>query len=59
LPVVKFKADEEGLVIGEIEEFAPGKTGRITLNLKRGRYLLICNVVGHYMLGMTREFRVT
>lgn len=50
---------KQGLVIekrirslGEIAELAPGKTGKLTLNLKSGTYLLFCNQPGHYKDGM-------
>jgi uncharacterized cupredoxin-like copper-binding protein len=59
LPVARYKADEHGLNLGEIEGIAPGKSGRITLTLKRGRYLLICNVAGHYQLGMKTAIEAT
>ncbi|MGZ5683971.1 MAG: plastocyanin/azurin family copper-binding protein [Usitatibacter sp.] len=38
--------------LGEIADLAPGKTGKLTLNLKSGTYLLICNQPGHYKDGM-------
>jgi uncharacterized cupredoxin-like copper-binding protein len=34
------------------------QTVRLTLNLRVGRYLLICNVPGHYQRGMVTVFRV-
>jgi uncharacterized cupredoxin-like copper-binding protein len=52
LPVSHFKANEAGRDLGEIEDIEPGKTKRLTLTLKAGKYTLICNVAGHYMLGM-------
>jgi uncharacterized cupredoxin-like copper-binding protein len=51
LAVARFRADE-GASLGEVPELKPGKTGRVTLELRPGRYLLICNVSGHYQLGM-------
>jgi uncharacterized cupredoxin-like copper-binding protein len=57
LRVDRYKAAEAGAV-GEIEEFAPGKEGRVTLSLRAGRYLLICNIPGHYQLGMRAELLV-
>jgi uncharacterized cupredoxin-like copper-binding protein len=51
LTVASFRADE-GESLGEVPELKPGKTGRVTLELRPGRYLLICNVAGHYQLGM-------
>lgn len=38
--------------LGEIADLAPGKTGKLTLNLKPGTYLLFCNQPGHYKDGM-------
>jgi uncharacterized cupredoxin-like copper-binding protein len=51
LTVTHFKADESAS-LGEVSELKPGKTGRVTLTLRPGRYLLICNLSGHYQLGM-------
>ena len=44
--------------IGEISDLAPGKTGTLTLNLKRGTYVLFCNQPGHYKDGMTARLTV-
>jgi uncharacterized cupredoxin-like copper-binding protein len=52
LPVRGYKASEHGLDVGEIEGIMPGKSKSMTLTLKPGRYILICNIVGHYQLGM-------
>jgi uncharacterized cupredoxin-like copper-binding protein len=57
LPIKKHKAIEGNAVVGEVEDIAPGKTGRVTLKLKPGRYFLICNLVGHYQLGMRTTLR--
>lgn len=38
--------------LGEIADLAPGKTGKLTLNLKPGTYVLFCNQPGHYKDGM-------
>ena len=37
---------------GEVSELQPGKSGSVTLDLKPGKYLLVCNIAGHYMNGM-------
>jgi uncharacterized cupredoxin-like copper-binding protein len=58
LPVRAYKAQEGNGVIAEIEDIEPGKTGRLTTSLGTGRYLLICNIVGHYQLGMSATLRV-
>lgn len=43
---------------GEVSELDPGKSGSLTVDLKAGKYLLICNVPGHYGAGMWAEFTV-
>jgi uncharacterized cupredoxin-like copper-binding protein len=57
LPMAGQKAKAVGLV-GRTPVFGPGQTRRLTLTLRPGRYLLICNVAGHYMAGMRAAFRV-
>jgi uncharacterized cupredoxin-like copper-binding protein len=37
---------------GEVEGVKPGKAKQLTLKLSPGKYLIICNIPGHYMLGM-------
>lgn len=43
---------------GEVSELEPGASGALTVNLKPGHYLLICNVPGHYVSGMWTTFTV-
>ncbi|WP_246686907.1 sulfocyanin-like copper-binding protein [Mesorhizobium sp. B2-4-19] len=43
---------------GEVSELDPGKSGTLTVELKAGKYLLVCNVPGHYGAGMWAEFTV-
>ena len=50
------KASEKGSV-GEVE-VAGGKTKSLKLKLKPGHYALICNVSGHFMAGMHKDFTV-
>lgn len=57
LLVVGAKAKEMGRV-GKIPPFPPGKTRRLTLTPKPGRYVLLCNVPGHYKAGQFIGFRV-
>ncbi|WP_179402307.1 cupredoxin domain-containing protein [Burkholderia guangdongensis] len=53
LPVRDGQVLERGLrKIGEIEDIAPGQSRHLTLTLAPGRYALICNMPGHYALGM-------
>jgi uncharacterized cupredoxin-like copper-binding protein len=44
--------------LGEIQELKPGARGRLTLNLKAGTYLLLCNQPGHYKAGMATKLVV-
>lgn len=44
--------------LGEISDLPPGKTGKLTLNLKPGTYLLFCNQPGHYQDGMQAKLTV-
>lgn len=45
--------------LGEVEELQSGKSGKLTLNLKPGSYLLACNQPGHLHAGMWSKFTVT
>jgi uncharacterized cupredoxin-like copper-binding protein len=38
--------------LGEIPDLKPGVRGKLTVNLKPGTYLLLCNQPGHYKSGM-------
>lgn len=38
--------------LGEVAELKPGKSGTLKLTLSPGRYILYCNVEGHYKRGM-------
>ena len=51
------KAGEPGLV-GRTMELRAGGSAALTLTLEPGRYVLICNVAGHYGLGMRTSLRV-
>ena len=53
----KFDEDKAGS-LGEVEETDPGKSGKLTLNLKPGKYLLSCNVANHFANGMWTTFTV-
>lgn len=49
------KAVEKGRV-GKVQNIAPGKTKKLTLKLKKGKYVLLCNVPGHYQAGQRIGF---
>ena len=50
-------ATEKGEV-AELEDVQPGKTKRLTVNLKPGHYVLLCNIGKHYGAGMYVNFTV-
>ena len=54
------KADEKQFTsMGEVSELPAGKSGTLSVELKPGKYLLICNVPGHLEAGMKVPFTVT
>jgi len=52
------KASERNSV-GEVAELTPGKSGTTKISLKPGKYILFCNVPGHYAAGQKAAFTVT
>lgn len=44
---------------GSVNEIDPSKSASLTLELKPGKYLLYCNLPGHYMAGMWTLIDVT
>jgi uncharacterized cupredoxin-like copper-binding protein len=51
------KVSEDGKV-GGIDTIPAGKSASVTIDLTPGKYVLICNVPGHYQLGMHTAFTV-
>lgn len=51
------EADETGAV-GEIGDLPAGATKKLTLMLKPGHYVLLCNVAGHFKAGQRADFSV-
>jgi uncharacterized cupredoxin-like copper-binding protein len=45
--------------LGEVSELKAGKSGKLTLKLKPGSYVLYCNQGGHMHQGMWAHFTVT
>jgi uncharacterized cupredoxin-like copper-binding protein len=61
LPVEAGKADVEaegGEEVDEVEDLASGAEQDLTVDLEAGKYLLICNLPGHYEQGMVTAFTV-
>jgi uncharacterized cupredoxin-like copper-binding protein len=48
----------ESRLVAVIEPQAPGHDATIDVDLARGRYVLFCNMAGHYAAGMLRTLRV-
>jgi uncharacterized cupredoxin-like copper-binding protein len=48
----------EDAAMGMIQDMAPGESGKMTLNLKPGMYMLFCNVEGHFAAGQYTILRV-
>jgi uncharacterized cupredoxin-like copper-binding protein len=44
--------EEAAKALGEVEERQPGESGDLTAELQPGKYILFCNVPGHFMAGM-------
>jgi uncharacterized cupredoxin-like copper-binding protein len=57
LPVTADRVSEKAAV-GEVPDVAPGASKQVTLNLKAGKYVLLCNLKGHYKLGQWSAFTV-
>ena len=51
------KAVEKGRV-GKVKNIQPGKSKKLTLKLKKGKYVLLCNIPGHYQAGQRIGFTV-
>jgi uncharacterized cupredoxin-like copper-binding protein len=50
---------DEAAAQGMVNDMAPGQSGQMTVSLKPGRYMLFCNVPGHYAQGQRAMFTVT
>ena len=50
-------------IVGRIDSIAPGASSELSLDLDRGSYVLICNIVAgdksHYISGMYNLFTVS
>lgn len=54
------KVDEDAAIhLGEVAELEPGGSGRLSISIKPGSYILYCNIPGHYMAGMWTVFEAT
>ena len=54
------KVDETGLnIVARVDQVDLGQSATLTAHLAPGHYVLLCNIVGHYQLGMHADFTVT
>ena len=51
------RAKEDGLV-KQVKGIQPNKVATVTADLQAGTYVIICNVAGHYQLGMRVALKV-
>lgn len=62
LPVKNGVVDEQGAgvekVPEEVDNISPGGTKTLDVQLTPGSYVAICNIAGHYQLGMRTAFTV-
>lgn len=54
------RVDEDKMpdILGEVSEIDPGMSAALRLDLKAGKYLLFCNIPGHFAAGMWTVFTV-
>lgn len=52
LPALRRELERAGEAVGAVEAVAPGEAGGRTFHLPPGRYVLYCDIVGHYEGGM-------
>jgi uncharacterized cupredoxin-like copper-binding protein len=59
LPTASGIVDERRVTfVGRTEELVPGSGARLSVTLAAGKYVLICNVIGHYNSGQFAAFTV-
>ncbi len=66
-PIVSFEGeanrineDAKGVTnVGETGDMEPGTTQALTIDLASGHYALVCNLAGHYAMGMHQDFWAT
>jgi uncharacterized cupredoxin-like copper-binding protein len=58
----KDRINEEGggqTNVGETGDMKPGETKILTIDLAAGHYVVVCNLPGHYRMGMHADFTVS
>ncbi len=57
LPTADAKAKDDGLV-KQVKSIPVGKVSLVSADLPAGKYVIICNIAGHYQLGMRAALTV-
>ncbi len=57
LPTADAKAKDDGLV-KQVKSIPVGKVSLVSADLAAGKYVIICNIAGHYQLGMRAALTV-
>lgn len=55
---VEIDESASGQIVGEVKSIQSEKTGSVVVNLYSGKYLLFCNIPGHYKAGMVNMIKV-
>lgn len=58
LPALRRELERAGEAVGAVEAVAPGEAGGRTFHLPPGRYVLYCDIAGHYEGGMAYTLEV-
>jgi uncharacterized cupredoxin-like copper-binding protein len=65
-PIASFEGEDDridedtaGVNVGETGDMEPGTTMTLNITMTAGHYALVCNLPGHYRMGMHQDFQVT
>ena len=67
IPIVSFEGERDRIDekapgvtnVGETGDMKPGETKLLTITLKPGHYVVVCNLPGHFRMGMHADFTVS
>jgi uncharacterized cupredoxin-like copper-binding protein len=65
-PIASFEGEKDridedaaGTNVGETGDMEPGTTKTLSIDLSAGHYAVVCNLPGHYRMGMHQDFTVS
>jgi uncharacterized cupredoxin-like copper-binding protein len=65
-PIASFEGEKDridedaaGTNVGETGDMEPGTTKTLVIDLSAGHYAVVCNLPGHYRMGMHQDFTVS